>query len=242
MKANRLQEVELFEVSPVLHGANQLTSTVSIKTADTADFDTEEAAYEENVIHSLPANGVDVEIDEKGHMMMSPGSRMIKDTDDYMILLIGGRCMLVPKMKVGGETYFGTPKPVDIQPVPLVQNTKPTPAETKPNDAMPMSPMNADPEKGGGYSMVDEDDLMMKDQDEEPPTMDLKVFGVEIISEVDQEDLTEKMLPFNVTVNGKTIVFNSVEAEAATKQFVAAALESLGVTEIKPFRTSKGTN
>ena len=50
------------------------------------------------------------------------------------------------------------------------------------------------------------------------------------------------MMPFNVTVSGKTVVFNSVEAEAATKQFVAEALESLGVTEIKPFRTSKGTN
>jgi HK97 family phage prohead protease len=34
VKANRLQEVELFEVSPVLHGANQLTGTVSVKTGE----------------------------------------------------------------------------------------------------------------------------------------------------------------------------------------------------------------
>ena len=34
VKANRLQEVELFEVSPVLHGANQLTGTVSVKTVE----------------------------------------------------------------------------------------------------------------------------------------------------------------------------------------------------------------
>jgi len=33
-KANRLKEVELFEVSPVLHGANNLTGTVSIKSED----------------------------------------------------------------------------------------------------------------------------------------------------------------------------------------------------------------
>ena len=32
-QANVLQEVELFEVSPVLHGANQLTGTISIKSA-----------------------------------------------------------------------------------------------------------------------------------------------------------------------------------------------------------------
>jgi HK97 family phage prohead protease len=33
-RANLLQEVELYEVSPVLHGANQLTGTISIKAED----------------------------------------------------------------------------------------------------------------------------------------------------------------------------------------------------------------
>lgn len=33
-KANMLKEVELYEVSPVLHGANQLTATISIKSED----------------------------------------------------------------------------------------------------------------------------------------------------------------------------------------------------------------
>ena len=33
-KANMLKEVELYEVSPVLHGANQLTGTISIKSND----------------------------------------------------------------------------------------------------------------------------------------------------------------------------------------------------------------
>ena len=36
-QANVLQEVELFEVSPVLHGANQLTGTISVKSADYED-------------------------------------------------------------------------------------------------------------------------------------------------------------------------------------------------------------
>jgi hypothetical protein len=35
-QANLLREVELYEVSPVLHGANQLTATISIK-ADNGD-------------------------------------------------------------------------------------------------------------------------------------------------------------------------------------------------------------
>jgi HK97 family phage prohead protease len=36
-KANLLREVELYEVSPVLHGANQLTGTISIKADESAD-------------------------------------------------------------------------------------------------------------------------------------------------------------------------------------------------------------
>lgn len=36
-KANLLREVELYEVSPVLHGANQLTGTISIKAASVED-------------------------------------------------------------------------------------------------------------------------------------------------------------------------------------------------------------
>lgn len=40
-KANMLKEVELYEVSPVLHGANQLTATISIKSdeASVVEFD-----------------------------------------------------------------------------------------------------------------------------------------------------------------------------------------------------------
>lgn len=36
-QANLLREVELYEVSPVLHGANQLTGTISIKAAESED-------------------------------------------------------------------------------------------------------------------------------------------------------------------------------------------------------------
>ena len=53
-QANLLREVELYEVSPVLHGANQLTGTISIKTDDPY------AAYLES------------EYDEKGEVLRDP--------------------------------------------------------------------------------------------------------------------------------------------------------------------------
>ena len=43
-QANLLKEVELYEVSPVLHGANQLTATLSIKTANQLDEYEEKAS------------------------------------------------------------------------------------------------------------------------------------------------------------------------------------------------------
>lgn len=50
VKANRLKEVELFEVSPVLHGANNLTGTVSIKA--------DEASSQEGDAYSAPNDAV----------------------------------------------------------------------------------------------------------------------------------------------------------------------------------------
>lgn len=44
-QANLLREVELYEVSPVLHGANQLTSTISIKSDESAYERDEDADY-----------------------------------------------------------------------------------------------------------------------------------------------------------------------------------------------------
>lgn len=41
-QANLLKEVELYEVSPVLHGANQLTATISVKSLDMSSMDEED--------------------------------------------------------------------------------------------------------------------------------------------------------------------------------------------------------
>ena len=90
-QANMLKEVELYEVSPVLHGANQLTGTISVK-------DGEEGACgpnscecgTKNLIASEPDIQTEEEtslIFEKGHMMGSMPMRMIilpmgKPSDD----------------------------------------------------------------------------------------------------------------------------------------------------------------
>ena len=241
MKANRLIEVELFEISPVLHGANQLTSTVSIKAADTVNNVTSSAdvTWSESSSNShttedhyqIPAPPeekamFDFEIDEKGGMMMRPGTQLLKEADDYMLVFSGGKTMMIPKMKVGGETYYGKPKEVEIQPMPMVANTKPAPEMA--DEGME--------EMGGDSPMAN-----MRDEDENKPEIMMKRFGIEVLSEIDEVTLAEKMVPFNVTVDGTKIVFNTVEAEDATKQLIASALEDLGVSQIKPFRTTEGT-
>ena len=55
-QANLLKEVELYEVSPVLHGANQLTATISIK-SDEQQIQTQDSSSE---------------IDEKGAVLRDP--------------------------------------------------------------------------------------------------------------------------------------------------------------------------
>lgn len=54
--ANLLKEVELYEVSPVLHGANQLTGTISIK-ADSVEAETKEKAASKPVLRD-PKGGL----------------------------------------------------------------------------------------------------------------------------------------------------------------------------------------
>lgn len=54
--ANLLKEVELYEVSPVLHGANQLTGTISIK-ADSMDTETKEKGAKKPVLRD-PKGGL----------------------------------------------------------------------------------------------------------------------------------------------------------------------------------------
>ena len=80
MQANVLQEVELFEVSPVLHGANQLTGTISVKSADEDRVDSFQKSkwpmFDRSYAASLKENHPDI---------WSKGGN-IKGNDQYEIL------------------------------------------------------------------------------------------------------------------------------------------------------------
>lgn len=67
-QANMLKEVELYEVSPVLHGANQLTGTISVKDGETGACGTNgcECSVKSTAIEPEAPEGI---VFEKGFMM-----------------------------------------------------------------------------------------------------------------------------------------------------------------------------
>jgi len=71
-QANLLKEVELYEVSPVLHGANQLTATISIKSdtmeTESPEFSSNGEFYSEEEFDDF----YEEEIDEKGERLRDP--------------------------------------------------------------------------------------------------------------------------------------------------------------------------
>lgn len=79
-QANVLQEVELFEVSPVLHGANQLTGTISVKSADEDRLDSFQKSKWPMFDRSYAANLKDQHPD-----IWAAGGN-IKGNDQYEIL------------------------------------------------------------------------------------------------------------------------------------------------------------
>lgn len=79
-QANVLQEVELFEVSPVLHGANQLTGTISVKSADEERIDSFQKSKWPMFDRSYAA-----QLKEQNPEIWSKGGN-IKGNDQYEIL------------------------------------------------------------------------------------------------------------------------------------------------------------
>ena len=79
-QANVLEEVELFEVSPVLHGANQLTGTISVKSADEDRVDSFQKSKWPMFDRSYAAN-----LKENHPDIWSKGGN-IKGNDQYEIL------------------------------------------------------------------------------------------------------------------------------------------------------------
>tara|TARA_Y100000034_G_scaffold132561_1_gene195865 strand:- start:3583 stop:4917 length:1335 start_codon:yes stop_codon:yes gene_type:complete len=65
-QANVLKEVELYEVSPVLHGANQLTGTLSVKDNEESECGTEgELCVVKNLVSDEVGEKVDEEVTEE---------------------------------------------------------------------------------------------------------------------------------------------------------------------------------
>ncbi len=62
MKANVLKELELYEVSPVLHGANGMTSTISIKSDSIESEDDDDLKIKDGINELLEVIGDDLEI------------------------------------------------------------------------------------------------------------------------------------------------------------------------------------
>lgn len=71
LQANILKEVELYEVSPVLHGANQLTGTISVKSDDAIALAESEKGYGMMGPHHM-----------MGQMPQRPTMIMVQDNND----------------------------------------------------------------------------------------------------------------------------------------------------------------
>ncbi len=78
-QANVLKEVELYEVSPVLHGANQLTGTLSVKDNEASECGTE---GELCAVKNLAADEVEEKVDEEVTVFASLLETAVKGSFD----------------------------------------------------------------------------------------------------------------------------------------------------------------
>lgn len=236
VKANRLQEVELFEVSPVLHGANQLTGTISVKTGEELVeekggmmamppmMDEDEEKYGAPVrVPSMdmdeekPYHHDDDDDEEKGHMAsMIPAmlSRMMGNAEitvlmkdsDKIVFRAGDKTYMMQLAKVNGRMMFSMPMPVTVNVEPMVMTRK---EEDEEEEEMPQAapaPAAAPAPMGNLVVKVNDD-------------VDL--------SEIDA------LKVLNVKVDGDEIHFLSTDGEDILKKMVSEALFSAGVTSVE---------
>ena len=235
VKANRLQEVELFEVSPVLHGANQLTGTVSVKTGEELVeekggmmamppmMDEDEEKYGAPVrVPSMdmdeekPYHHDDDDDEEKGHMAsMIPAmlSRMMGNAEitvlmkdsDKIVFRAGDKTYMMQLAKVNGRMMFSLPMPVTVNVEPMVMTRK------------------------------------EEDEEEEEMPQQLRLccrsvpMGNLVVKVNDDVDLAEidALKVLNVKVDGDVIHFLSTDDEDILKKMVSEALFSAGVTSVE---------
>ena len=232
VKANRLQEVELFEVSPVLHGANQLTGTVSVKTGEELVeekgglmMDEDEEKYGAPV--RVPSMDMDEEKpyhhddddddEEKGHMAsMIPAmlSRMMGNAEitvlmkdsDKIVFRAGDKTYMMQLAKVNGRMMFSMPMPVKVNVEHMVMTRKEEDEEEE-MEEMPQAAPAPAPAPMGNLVVKVNDDVDLAEIDA------LKVL--------------------NVKVDGDEIHFLSTDDEDILKKMVSEALFSAGVTSVE---------
>lgn len=233
VKANRLQEVELFEVSPVLHGANQLTGTVSVKSnEEMMDADMDDDMDAEKYGAPVPAPAMDTDMEkpyhsddddeEKGHMgSMIPAmlSRMMGNAEITILMMdkgkvvfkAGDKTYMMKISKVDGRMMFSMPYPVTINVEPMVMDRKED-EEEEMVEAAPATEVAPAPAPAMGTLIV-----KVNDDDVDLSTIDvLKVL--------------------NVKVEGNEIHFLSTDDEDVLKKMVSEALFSAGVKSVEGHR------
>ena len=174
LQANVLYEVELYEVSPVLHGANQLTGTISVKSdeekmhgmmplaigAPTAGKPSGDGLFDEGVAQRISGSQLAGVVAELSRRAGGP-VMVVEATENSVVFVKPGKGKFrIGYHFTGSEYMFGKPELLEAdQPKPAMSSgpapmpgisAKPT-GENKPqmtNPAMPM-PVAMKPENGG---------------------------------------------------------------------------------------------
>ena len=174
LQANVLYEVELYEVSPVLHGANQLTGTISVKSDEEkmhgmmpivvggsgSNAPSRENIFEEGMAQRISGSQLASVVAELSRRAGGP-VMVVEATENSVVFVKPGKGKFrIGYHFTGSEYMFGKPELIQAdQPKPQIQSgpspvpgisAKPT-ATQKPattNPAMPM-PVAVKPGNGG---------------------------------------------------------------------------------------------
>ena len=196
LQANVLYEVELYEVSPVLHGANQLTGTISVKSdeekmhgmmpivigAPSAPEPRRDGIFDEGMSQRISGPQLASVVAELSRRAGGP-VMVVEATENSVVFVKPGKGKFrIGYHFTGSEYMFGKPELIHAeQPKPQMQSgpspvpgvtAKPTPVQ-KPATTNPAMPMPVAVKPGnGGMVMIPlpqvEYDGMEKDKDKKP--------------------------------------------------------------------------
>lgn len=114
-QANLLKEVELYEVSPVLHGANQLTATLSIKSDDISLTDEIDTKFHNGIIYAPAAAAQNPVVGKMGALARSlnihfGGEIVIRSAEENMVIFDLSRDGVTETLRAG----YHTPNNIDF--------------------------------------------------------------------------------------------------------------------------------